>query len=165
MTQFRKKKALSREEDYRDYQDRDTREGWPYSDESALGSTEPENREYGTTPANFDEDTPSGLIGDNADTNGLEEDTAHTLGPLPPSRIDNDELEAAITERFIESEEIDADSIEVHADGGIVTLEGSVETQAAAEQAEALGLSTPGVVKVRNNLKTTGVDSHIPPDA
>lgn len=58
MTQFRKKKSLSREEDYRDYQDRDAREGWPYSDESALGSTEPENREYGTTPANFDEDTP-----------------------------------------------------------------------------------------------------------
>lgn len=164
MTQPRKSKILPREEDYRDYQDRDNRDGWPYSDESGLSSPNPENREYGTTPANFDEEPNSGVIGDTADADGLEEDTAYTMGPLPPSRIDNDELEATITERLIESKDIDADSIEVHADNGIVTLEGSVETQAVAEQAEALGLSTPGVVKVHNNLKTISVDSHIPPD-
>lgn len=165
MTQSRKTKDLSREEDYRDYQDRNSRDGWPYSDESGFGSTDPKNRGYGTTPANFDEEPSSGLIADTADATGLEEDTAHTAGPLPVDRIDSDELEAAITERLIQSEAIDADSIDVHADKGIVTLEGSVETDSVGRAIERLALSMPGVVEVRNNLLAISVDSHIPPDA
>lgn len=165
MTQPSKTKSLSREEDYRDYQERDDREGWPYSDESGFNSANPENQGYGTTPANFDEEPNSGLIGDTARKSGLEEDNARTLGPLPAARIDSDALEAAITDRLAEYDEINADSIDVHADNGVVTLEGSVETEAVAHAIEALVLSMRGVAKVRNELRTIGVDSHIPPDA
>ena len=164
MTQPQKTRILPREEDYRDYQERDTRDGWPYSDESGLSSPDPENREYGATPANFDAEPKSGVIGDTAGSTGLEEDTAQTAGPLSSDRIDSDELEAEITERLIQTEGVDADRIEVHVDQGIVTLEGSAETAAIARQIEVLALSMPGVLEVHNNLKTIGVDSHISPD-
>lgn len=165
MTQPRKPRNLSREEDYRDYQDRDSRDGWPYSDDSGLGSADPENRGYGATPANFDEEPDTGVIVDAADASGLEEDTARSAGPLPADRIDSDALEATITDWLDQSDEIDADSIDVHADNGIVTLEGSVETHSLLRDIEVFVLSLPGVAEVRNNLRTIGVDSHIPPDA
>lgn len=60
----RKEKALSRDEDYRDYEERDLREGWPYSDGSGSTSRSPENRSYGATGANFDEDRGKGFIVD-----------------------------------------------------------------------------------------------------
>ncbi len=165
MTSLPDKKDLSREEDYRDYQERDDRDGWPYSDDSGLGSDKPENRPYGTTGANFDEEPQSGLIGDEAAADGLEEDNMHSLGPLPTDRIDADQLEASITELLIQNRNIAADSIDVRAEGGVVTLDGSVETQALSRKVEALALGTSGVTEVRNRLKTIGIDSHIPGDA
>jgi hypothetical protein len=163
MKQPRKPKALSREEDYRDYEDRNLREGWPYSDGSGSASQNPENRGYGDTSANFDEDSDSDFIIDAADATGLERVADHTVGPLPTDRIDSDELEAVITERLDQSG-VDTDSIDVHADDGIVTLEGNVETVPLARRLEAIVLSIPGVVEVRNNLRTIGVDAHIPGD-
>jgi osmotically-inducible protein OsmY len=74
-------------------------------------------------------------------------------------------LEAAITERLDQSDQIDVGSIDVHVEHGVVTLEGRVETDTISRDIEALVLSMPGVTDVRNNLRTIGVDSHIPPDA
>ncbi|MGV2186587.1 BON domain-containing protein [Rhizobium rhizogenes] len=165
MTQPRKAKDLSREEDYRDYEERDGRDGWPYSDGNGAGPPSPKNRGYGVTPANFDEEPDPGFIVDAADTTGLEEDTARGTGPLPANRIDSDQLEAAITEQLDQSDQIDVGSIDVHVEHGVVTLEGRVETDTISRDIEALVLSMPGVTDVRNNLRTIGVDSHIPPDA
>ncbi|MFJ6322184.1 MULTISPECIES: BON domain-containing protein [unclassified Rhizobium] len=165
MKQSNKPKPLSREEDYRDYEERDEREGWPYSDEDAKASSNPENTPYGDTAANFDEERSSSFIINAADATGAEEDTAHTPGPLSADRIDSDQLEALITECLAEENEIDVDSIELQAEKGIVTLEGSVDTARLARHVETLVLSVAGVVEVRNNLRTIGVDSHIPPDA
>jgi len=165
MTQSRKSKNLSREEDYRDYQDRDKRDGWPYPDEGGLGSANTENRGYGANPPNFDEEADTYLIVDAANATGLEENSAHTAGPLSTDRIGSDELDAAITEWLDQDDEIDADSIDVHANNGIVTLDGSVETRSMFRDIKVFVLSVPGVVEVRNNLRTIGVESHIPPDA
>jgi len=158
----RKPKPLSREEDYRDYEDRELREGWPYSDTDGDPlKPSPENTGYGETPANFDEDPSSGFTKDTADASG-HEDKVDTTTPLPTSRIDDDQLEAEITDRLEEIREIDIDSIEVHAADGVVTLEGRVETISLVRNLEALVLSMPGVISVRNNLETIGVDAHIP---
>ncbi|TIX90655.1 BON domain-containing protein [Rhizobium sp. P44RR-XXIV] len=165
MKEPNKRKPLSREEDYRDYEERDEREGWPYSDEDANSSSNPENTAYGDTAANFDEEPSSGFIIDAADATGSEEDTAHTLGPLSADRIDSDQLEAEITERLAGDNDIDADGIDLRAENGIVTLEGSVDTARVARNVETLVRSVAGVIEVRNNLRTMGVDSHIPPDA
>ncbi|MBB4568829.1 BON domain-containing protein [Rhizobium leucaenae] len=163
MTQPRKPKTLSREEDYRDYEDRNLRDGWPYSDGSGSASQSPENRGYGDTAANFDEESNGDFIIDTADQTGLERAEDHTAGPLPTDRIDSDELEAVITER-LEQSGVDIDSIDVRANDGVVTLEGSVETIPLARHLEAIVRSIPGVVEVQNNLRTTGVDAHIPGD-
>ncbi|MGO8666360.1 hypothetical protein ACC805_37375, partial [Rhizobium ruizarguesonis] len=58
--------------------------------------------------------------------------------------------------------EVDIDSIEVHADGHVVTLEWSVETIGIARKVELGALSVDGVRHVRNKLQQTGVDAHIP---
>ncbi|MBB5576016.1 BON domain-containing protein [Rhizobium paranaense] len=163
MTEPRKPKTLSREEDYRDYEDRNLRDGWPYSDGSGSASQSPENRGYGDTSANFDEEPDRNFIVDAADQTGLERAEDDTTGPLPTDRIDSDELEAVITEQ-LELRGVDIDSIDVQADGGTVTLEGSVETIPLARHLEAIVRSIPGVVEVQNNLRTTGVDAHIPGD-
>lgn len=47
---------------------------------------------------------------------------------------------------------------------GIVTLEGAVETLERARRIQAVVEAVAGVLEVRNNLQTLGVDSHIPDD-
>ncbi|WFU04411.1 BON domain-containing protein (plasmid) [Rhizobium sp. CB3171] len=163
MTEPRKPKTLSREEDYRDYEDRNLRDGWPYSDGGGSASESPENRGYGDTSANFDEERDGDFIIDSADSTGLERGEDQTVGPLPSDRIDSDELEAVITEQ-LEQRGVDVNSIDVHANDGIVTLEGNVETIPLARHLTAIVLSIPGVAEVRNNLRTIGVDAHIPND-
>lgn len=164
MKQPLKPKTLSREEDYRDYEERDQRDGWPYSDEDAKASSNPRNKAYGDTAANFDEEPSSSFIIDAADADGDEEDTALTARPLPADRIDSDQLEAVITERLAGSRDIDVDSIDLRAENGIITLEGNVDTARLARNIETVVLSVAGVTEVRNNLRTIGVDSHIPSD-
>ncbi|WFU11507.1 BON domain-containing protein (plasmid) [Rhizobium sp. CB3090] len=163
MMQPRKPKPLSREEDYRDYEDRNLRDGWPYSDGSGSASQSPENRGYGDTSANFDEEPDGDFIIDAADQTGLERAEDRTVGPLPTDRIDSDELESVITQQ-LEQRGFDIDSLDVRAEGGVVMLEGSVETIPLARHLEAIVRSIPGVVEVQNNLRTIGVDAHIPGD-
>jgi osmotically-inducible protein OsmY len=69
-----------------------------------------------------------------------------------------------ITDLLGQSGEAEANSIDVRADRGVVTLEGAVETLAMARRLVAAVEAVPGVLEVRNNLQTLGVDSHIPDD-
>ncbi|TXI00227.1 MAG: BON domain-containing protein [Rhizobium sp.] len=163
--QKRNSKPLSREEDYRDYEERDQRTGWPYSDGRGNSTFDPENKGYGSTQANFDEQSEFDFIVDDANETGQEEDTARTLPDGTDDRIANDELEAAITDWLERNDDIDINAIEVRVDGGVVTLEGSVETIAISRRVETELLSFRHVKHVRNNLRTIAVDSHIPPDA
>jgi hypothetical protein len=158
----RKPNPLSREEDYRDYEDREIREGWPYSDVDGNPlESPPDNTPYGGTPANFDEDPSTGFTVDSTDASGRE-DRMDTTAPLPASRIDDDELEAQITERLEESGKVVTDSIEVRSVNGMITLEGRVETISLARDIEEIVLAVSGVVGVDNHLETLGVDSHMP---
>ncbi|WP_234839140.1 BON domain-containing protein [Sinorhizobium medicae] len=63
-----------------------------------------------------------------------------------------------------QNDETEADGIEVRAVNGIVTLEGAVETLERARRIQAVVEAVAGVLEVRNNLQTLGVDSHIPDD-
>ncbi|MDE1995479.1 MAG: BON domain-containing protein [Rhizobiaceae bacterium] len=162
MSGHRTPKELSREEDYRDYEDRDINDGWPYADGDNAGPRPPQNGAYGDSRANFDESSTPGFLVEETDALGREEIT-ETTNPLNHQRIESDELEAEITERLSVSD-VDTDSIDVRVENGIVTLEGSVDTAQSARRIAALVGSIAGVVEVRNRLESLGIDANIPDD-
>ncbi|MBB3591179.1 hypothetical protein FHX08_001523 [Rhizobium sp. BK529] len=156
------KSSRSREEDYRDFEERNLDDGWPYADDSGAKSAGSENRPYGETAANFDRDRNSGFRIDGTDEDGNENRLKDSLEPDTIDRDDSDELEARVHDNLENIPDVDIDSVEVHADGHIVTLEGSVETIGIARKVELGALSVDGVHHVRNRLEVTGVDAHIP---
>ncbi len=99
-----------------------------------------------------------------ADEDGDENRLKDSLKAHAIDRDESDDLEARVTENLEKVPGLDLDSIEVHADGHTVTLEGSVETIGMARKVELAALSVDGVHHVLNRLETTGVDSHIPDD-
>jgi hypothetical protein len=154
------KKPLSRSEDYRDFEERNIDDGWPYADTTDAGAAAPENRAYGETPANFDSSDNPGFRVDGIDQDGNENRLKDSLRADTIDRDDSDDLEARVTENIENVPEVDIDSIEVHADGHVVTVEGSVETIGIARKVELAASSVDGVHHVRNRLHTTGVDAH-----
>lgn len=154
------KKPLSRSEDYRDFEERNIDDGWPYADTPDAASTAPENRAYGETPANFDSSDNPGFRIDGIDRDGNENRLKDSLRADTIDRDDSDDLEARVTENIENVPEVDIDSIEVHADGHVVTVEGSVETIGIARKVELAASSVDGVRHVRTKLHTTGVDAH-----
>ena len=156
----RENPELSREEDYRDLEERNLDDGWPYADGSGAGS--PENRPYGETAANFDSDPNRGFRIDGTDEDGNENRLKDSLRADTLDRDNSDDLEERVNDNLESIPGVDIDSIEVHADGHVVTLEGSVETIGIARKVELGALSVDGVHHVRNKLQLTGVDAHIP---
>lgn len=154
------RKELSSEEDYRDFEERDLSEGWPYPDKENSG-TESQNREYGDKSGSG-EDGNSGFRVDGVDADGNETRLRDSLQPGSINRDESDELEARVTEILESIPEVDIDSIDVHVDGHTVTLEGTVETIEIARKVELSALAIDGVRQVHNKIGTTGVDSHIP---
>lgn len=157
-------KPSSREEDFRDYEERDLRDGWPYADGGERGQRGLENRDYGDPSANFDDDGDSGFEVDAADKDGAEPNLRDEVRPQSVRRIDSDDLEAIVTEKLEAFDDVDITSIDVHADGQTVTIEGTVETLATSRRIAAMILALPGVRHVHNNLQTIGVDSGLPSD-
>lgn len=156
------RKSGSREEDYRDYEERNLDDGWPYADGAGAGSANPANGAYGQTSANFDRDRNGGFRIDGTDEEGNENRLKDTLRADTIDRSDSDDLEARVTENLENIPGLDLDSIDVHADGHTVTLEGAVETIGMARKVELGALSVDGVHTIRNRLDTIGVDAHIP---
>jgi len=158
------KKTLSREEDYRDYEERNLDDGWPYADGPGAAAAKPANGAYGETAANFDRDRNGGFRIDGTDGDGNENRLKDTLKADSIDRDDSDDLEARVFENLENIPDLDPNSIDVHADGHTVTIEGSVETIGMARKVELSALSVDGVRHIRNRLETTGVDSHLPSD-
>ena len=154
-------RKTSRAEDYRDYEERNRDDGWPYSDASGSAGTGPENRAYGETEANFESDDNGGFRVDGVDAHGNENRLKDSLRPNTIDREDSDELEVRISENLENIPNVDTSSIDVHVDGHVVTLEGTVETIGIARKVELGALSVDGVHHVRNRLQVSGVDANI----
>ncbi|MEZ2127442.1 MULTISPECIES: BON domain-containing protein [unclassified Sinorhizobium] len=155
-------RKTSRTEDYRDYEERNRDEGWPYSDVSGSAGTGPDNRAYGETEANFESDPNGGFRVDGVDANGNENRLKDSLRPNTIDRDDSDELEVKISENLENIPDVDTSSIDVHVDGHVATLEGTVETIGIARKVELGALSVDGVHHVRNRLQLSGVDANLP---
>ena len=158
------RKQASREDDFRDYEQRDIRDGWPYADSDGdRGAAR--NAPYGTTAANFDQGDDKGVevVGDPElrDVDGA---------PLPFSdgeddTIADDDLEERIALAIEEDGRFDPDSLEISIRGGIADLDGSVDGEEDRRRLIGLVRGVKGVRAVSaDRLMTRGVDSHIPRD-
>lgn len=155
-------KETSREEDYRDYEERDLDTGWPYPDGDT--ARRKRNEAYGAAPAGLEGDgNPGAEIAENPVIRS-EGGPALTQG-IAHEAIDDDALEERIFDQLITSEDIDEDQVTVRVRNGIAELTGTVDRVEATFIAEQIAGSVPGVRLVRNGLVAMGVDSHIPDDA
>ena len=153
----------AREEDYRDYEERDLEQGWPYSDADRDRGRK-RNAAYGQSGANFDSEGNPGV-----EIAGQTE-IASEGGPsiakgFAHDAIDDDALEEEISDKLSLDDRIDESQITVTVRNGIAEIGGSVETREEQFVAEQIIEGVSGIRIVRNRLVLTGIDSHIPSDA
>lgn len=153
---------ISREEDFRDYDDRNIDEGWPYDDASGAGSRAVDNTAYGQPAANFDRERNPGYRVEDAQADGSEPRLGDGILPETIGREVSDDLEEQITDRLLDLDIVEIDSIDVHVDGDQVTLEGVVDDRPTSQRLAREVGKIGGVRLVVNNLRLAGVDSRIP---
>lgn len=158
------RKKASREEDFRDYDQRHIGDGWPYPDSDDTRRVG-QNAPYGTSGANPDQ----------ADQGGLEvtsDPVAQSAEgvPVPFSEgtddvIADDDLEARILEALEEDRRIDLSMLDLTVRDGVAELDGAVDSQEDRLYLISLLRRIKGVHDVRaDGLLARGVDSHIPRD-
>ena len=151
-----------REEDYRDYEARDLVDGWPYADDDRTPGKK--SAPYGKTASNFDESERIGA--EISDDTVIHSDGGPEASPRHEDDvIEDDVLEDTINSIFENHERIETSLMTVTVHDGVVTLEGSAETEGLRMLAERTALTVKGVRKCRNLLSLIGADSHIPADA
>lgn len=156
------KKETVREEDYRDYEDRNIDEGWPYADEDRLPASR--NAPYGSTESNFDETGPVGV--DISREPAIRSHGGPELSPTAePQEIADDVLEEKVTTQLDNDERIEVALLDVTARKGVVAVTGKVETDVQRLLVERLVLSVTGVRGFTDGLSVIGTDSHIPRDS
>ncbi|MFB2553991.1 BON domain-containing protein [Ensifer soli] len=153
----------SREDDYRDYDTRNIRDGWPYADGEGREGPKP-NGPYGGSGRNLDQDADDGVIVA-GDPELREVDGA----PLPfPSEeagtIADDDIEERIGILIEADDNIELSTVDIAVHAGKVILSGSVDSREDRARLLAMVKGVPGVRAVSDRLVTEGVDSHIPPD-
>lgn len=155
-------KSTGREEDYRDYEERDIDDGWPYADATPGTETKVGNGAYGQGAENFDEAENPGFerSGDTVIESG---DGPDLFGDDTEADVDDDALEDTIANALVDSE-IETSSVEIKARRGAIRLTGAVDTTQERRKIEALVYAIPGVLSVRNELMASGVDGGIPAD-
>jgi hypothetical protein len=147
-----------REEDFRDYNERDLGEGWPYADGAPVRKR---NADYGETSDELDPQNMQ-VSGNTV----IESDGGPTLFPEEEGgNIDDDSIEEEIATKLSDSGRWDDNQIEITVRNGIATIEGEVETEHERQVIGQVVLRTAGVKDAVNNLVLIGVDSHIPSDA
>jgi osmotically-inducible protein OsmY len=153
----------AREEDYRDYEERDLDEGWPYADADGSRGRK-RNAAYGQSAANFDAEENPGV--EVAGQTAIRSEGGPSISKtIAHGAIDDDVLEEEISDRLSLDDRIDESQITVTVHGGIAELSGSVETREEQFVAEQIVEGVSGIRIVRNKLILTGLDSHIPYDA
>ncbi|MDW5314075.1 BON domain-containing protein [Rhizobium sp. PL01] len=155
-------KTTGREEDYRDYEERDVDEGWPYADATPGSRTKVGNGSYGQGSENFDEAGNPGF--QRSDETAIESKNGPDLfGDDTDADVDDDALEEVIT-NLLEDSDLDTSGVDIKARRGSVWLKGTVDTAHERRKIEALIYAVPGVVSIRNDLEAIGADSGIPAD-
>ena len=147
-----------REEDFRDYDQRNNGEGWPYADGEPVKKR---NAAYGDTSDELDP-TNTEIASDTF----IESDGGPTLFPDEEAgNITDDGIEEEIANKLSESGRWSNNQIEVTVHDGIAEINGQVETEHDRQLVNQIALRTAGIKDTRNNLILIGVDSHIPSDA
>lgn len=154
--------SIRREEDYRDYEERDIDDGWPYADGTPDTETKIGNGAYGEGGENFDEAGNPGF--QRSDDTVIEATTGLDIfGDDTVADVEDDTLEDAIF-TALSDRDVDTTALDIRARRGIVRLSGLVDSTEDRRTVERLVNSFLGVVEVRNELRTSGVDTGIPGD-
>jgi hypothetical protein len=159
------KKDLSREEDYRDFEQRDIENGWPYDDGAGAASRPVGNGAYGESGANFDRERNGGYRVTNVDADGGQAPLVSPVLPETDHRENSDQLEADVAAALEDLPDQLLNALDIHADGRVVTLRGAVDTAEERRMIERRVVAVSGVSAVRNMITTMGIDTHIPGDA
>lgn len=147
-----------REEDYRDYNERDISDGWPYADEEVVAK---KNEAYGVE---FDDEDKTSV--EISDEPVIDSQGGPSLFPAAAEEaVEDDEIEEALYERITNTRRWEDNQLTVTVHAGVATLEGEVETEHDRQLINQIALSTPGVADTVNRIILIGVDSHIPTDA
>jgi hypothetical protein len=155
-------KTTGREEDYRDYEERDLNEGWPYADAAPGTDTEIGNISYGQTGPNFDEAGNPGFER-SSDTAIKSADGPDLFSDDVEADVEDDALEETIANALSDSD-IDISGMDLKVRRGIALLTGEVETAQDRRRIERFIYDTPGISDVRNELTLRGADGYIPSD-
>lgn len=148
----------AREEDYRDYNERDIADGWPYADEEVIAK---KNEAYGVE--DDDEDKTSAQLSDEP---VIDSQGGPSLFPEEAEEtVEDDGVEEAVYERITNTRRWEDNQLTVTLHNGVATLEGEVETEHDRQLINQIALTTPGVKDTINRIILIGVDSHIPSDA
>ena len=155
-------KPTGREEDYRDYEERDLDEGWPYADATPGTETRTGNGAYGQGSENFDESGNPGYER-SSDTAIDSANGPDLFGDDTEGDVDDDTLEDLIA-NVLEDSDVETSGVDIKARRGTVWLTGTVDTAQERRKIEVLIYAVPGVTAIRNDLTKTGVDGGIPSD-
>lgn len=165
MAKDRSTTEFSREDDYRDYEQRDIDNGWPYADGAGAAAEPVGNHGYGETGANFDRDRNKGFGVSPVEADGSQRAPATPEVPSADFGGDDDQLESDIDAALADLDETTLAGIDIQVDGHLVTLRGAVDTAEERRMIELKVLAIDGVNAVHNHITTLGIDSHIPSDA
>lgn len=155
---------VSREEDFRDYEERDTREGWPYPDDNDARRAA-QNASYGTAGADLDQLDNEGFA-ITRDPAGRDVDGA----PLPFADetgdvIAADDLEARIMEALEDDDRVDLATLDLTIRDGVAVLDGAVDSEEDRRYLIGFLRRVKGLRDVEaEGLLARGVDSHLPGD-
>lgn len=155
-------KTTGREEDYRDYEERDLDEGWPYADAPPGSDMEIGNRSYGQAGTNFDQAGNPGFER-SSDTVIESADGPDLFADDVEADVEDDALEEAIGSALSDSD-IDMSGMDLKVRRGIALLTGEVDTAQDRHRIERFISDTPGISSVRNELTLRGADGNIPND-
>ncbi|MFN3719481.1 MAG: BON domain-containing protein [Rhizobium rhizophilum] len=159
-----RKTDFSAEEEFRDEDQRNIVEGWPYADGEGATSAPVANRSYGETSANFDQERNQGFRVEGVDADGFLPAPAVSDLPTTDGRENDDQLESDVSVALEGFDDTVLTGLDIHVDGHLVTLRGAVDTAEERRAIELKVLGVKGVSDVKNFITTLGVDSHIPDD-